>query len=91
MSIPTFSAEDSLSASRGHYRSRQPAGRASGGVIPAIPACSNCDYILDNCLENGWRPRAVCNACARGHCYEEPRPPDPYPDPFDPLPRFPRF
>lgn len=91
MSIPTFSAEHSLSAGRGHYRSRQSAGRHPGGVIPAIPACSNCDYILDNCLQNGWRPRALCYACATGHCYEPPPPPDPFPDPFPPFPRFPRF
>jgi len=57
-------------------------------VVPAIPACRNCDDILDNCLQNGWRPRAVCNACASGYCYEEPPPPDPFPDPFEPLPRF---
>lgn len=61
---------------------------AAGVVVPAIPACANCDYILDNCAQNGWRPRAVCNACAFGNCYEEPPMPDPYPDPFDPLPRF---
>ncbi len=52
--------------------------RASG----PIPACSNCDYILDRCSLNNWRPRAVCNACARGDCYEPLPPPDPFDGPF---------
>jgi hypothetical protein len=30
----------------------------------------------------------VCSACAFGNCYEEPPPPNPFPDPFPPLPRF---
>ena len=57
-------------------------------IVPAIPVCRNCDYILDRCEINDWRPRALCNACAAGNCYEEPPPPDPFPNPFGPLPRF---
>jgi hypothetical protein len=89
MSIPGFSGEVSVYKSDGRYRagSRSPASSGQR-VIPAIPACRNCDYILDNCARNGWRPRAVCNACAFGNCYEEPPPPNPFPDPFPPLPRF---
>ena len=37
-------------------------------IVPAIPACRNCDYILQ-CENNGWTPRAVCNACLSGNCY----------------------
>lgn len=88
MSIPAFSAEDSLYRGAGHYRAAGTGYQGTNNVIPAIPACSNCDYILDNCLRNGGRPRALCNACARGWCYEEPPMPDPYPDPFPPFPRF---
>ena len=57
-------------------------------IIPAIPMCQNCDYILDQCEIHGWRPRAVCNACLQGNCWDEPPVPDPFPDPFGPLPRF---
>lgn len=89
MSIPGFSAEASLYKANAHYHSpAQPVSTTDPVVIPAIPACRNCDWILDNCLRNGGRPRAVCAACAFGDCYEDPPMPDPYPDPFPPLPRF---
>jgi hypothetical protein len=91
MSVPSFTAESSLYTSYARYRQSSPAASGDGGVIPAIPACANCDWILDRCEANGWRPRALCAACAVGNCYEEPPPPDPYPDPFPPFPRFPRF
>jgi hypothetical protein len=78
----------SLYKTSGRYRSGRPSASLSDAVIPAIPACRNCDDILDRCLANGWRPRAVCDACARGYCYDEPPVPYPYPDPFGPLPRF---
>lgn len=93
MNLPGFNAEASLYQTSGHYhaldaaRGRLP-GSLSNAIVPAIPACSNCDYILEQCEANGWRPRAVCNACASGYCYEEPPMPNPYPDPFPPLPRF---
>ena len=71
-----FTAEQSLHAVRGHYRSGRPVATRSGAVIPAIPRCENCDYILDNCERFGWRPAALCNACARGNCYSGEENPD---------------
>lgn len=68
--LPGFTAAQSLHAVRGRYRSGWSAAAQRGSVIPAIPRCSNCDYILENCANNGWRPRAVCNACRFGNCYE---------------------
>jgi hypothetical protein len=94
MNMPGFtadaslSADESLRAARGHYRSGRPAASRSNAVIPAIPKCENCDYILDQCEIHGWRPRAVCNACLFGNCYHEPPPPNPFPDPFGRPPRF---
>ncbi len=88
MSLPSFSAEHSLYAGAGSYRTSFAAAGSSNDVVPAIPACDNCDAILDRCGRNGGRPRAVCHACAAGRCYTEGEAPDPYPDPF---PHFPRF
>ena len=87
MNIPGFNAESSLAPTMGIYRGKAAVSYADT-VVPAIPFCGNCDWILDNCEQNGWRPRAVCNACATGYCYEEPPMPNPFPDPFLPLPRF---
>ena len=88
LNMPVFTAEHSLHAARGRYRTGRPTASRSDAVIPAIPNCANCDYILEQCELHNWRPRAVCNACAIGYCYEEPPMPNPYPDPFPPLPRF---
>jgi hypothetical protein len=89
MNIPGFTADRSLRPARGRYRnSRFAAQQHSGDVIPALPRCENCDYILENCERNNWRPRALCAACALGNCWDEPPMPNPYPDPFPPLPRF---
>ncbi|MCI0598993.1 MAG: hypothetical protein L0Y50_08365 [Beijerinckiaceae bacterium] len=88
MTMQGFTAGQSLQAARGHYRSTRPSALRPDAVIPSIPACANCDWILDNCEKNGWRPRALCAACATGNCYEEPPMPDPFPDPFPPFPRF---
>jgi hypothetical protein len=68
MKMPGFTAERSLNATRGRYRSSRRAAAASGLVTPAIPRCENCDAILDRCAVNGFRPRAVCAACASGRC-----------------------
>jgi hypothetical protein len=84
INTPGFTADQCLQAARGRYRSGRRTALGSDAVIPAIPACANCDWILDNCEKNGWRPRALCNACAVGNCYEEP----PFPDPFPPFLRF---
>jgi hypothetical protein len=88
MNMPGFTADQSLYATRGRYRSGLTSASRSDVVIPAIPKCSNCDYILDQCEIHGWRPRAVCNACLFGNCYDDPPVPDPFPDPFVSLPRF---
>jgi hypothetical protein len=82
MKMPGFTAARSLGRARGRYRSGHHGAAGSDAVVPAIPACRNCDYILDNCAKNGGRPRAVCAACAFGNCYEDPPMPDPFPDPF---------
>ena len=72
--IPGFTGEQSLYRSTRRYRGRQSAGTHGTQVVPAIPYCGNCEWILDNCSRNGWRPRGLCNYCARGICYDEPEP-----------------
>ena len=67
--IPGFYAEQSLQAMRGRYRSGQSVTVQAGAVVPAIPMCENCDFILANCEANGWKPRALCNACNSGRCF----------------------
>lgn len=86
INMPGFTAEQSLPATRGRYRGGRPSASRSDAVIPAIPMCRNCDGILDRCERNGWRPPAMCNACAVGNCYEEPPMPDPFSNSFDWLP-----
>lgn len=88
MNMPAFTAETSLYATNGHYRAGSRAFPSPNQIFPAIPRCDNCESILERCENNGWRPRAVCNACLFGNCYDEPPLPDPYPDPFGSLPRF---
>ncbi|MGH7801529.1 MAG: hypothetical protein ACREOW_13050 [Thermodesulfobacteriota bacterium] len=86
MNMPGFTADASLhrsitSYTSGGYLRGQSANLQAGTVVPAIPFCGNCDYILDRCEQNGWRPRAVCNACATGNCFsgvEDPTPSDPF-------------
>ena len=68
LNIPGFGAAQSLHAARGHYRGGRSVAAQPGTVFPAIPRCANCDYILENCEKNGWKPRAVCNACDSGGC-----------------------
>ena len=70
MNIPRFTGEASLYPSTSSYRSRgysrhgQSADSHAHTVVPAIPYCGNCDWILDNCERNGWRPgRYVTRAC----------------------------
>jgi hypothetical protein len=69
MSMPGFTADRSLQAAGGYYRTTRRARAGTRGVVPAIPNCANCDAILDRCIENGGRPRALCRACAFGNCY----------------------
>jgi hypothetical protein len=68
LNIPGFGAAQSLHAARGRYRGGRSVAAQPGTVIPAIPSCANCDYILENCANNGWKPRGVCNACNSGNC-----------------------
>ena len=83
MRIPGFTAEASLCKTSARY---QADGQAINSpiytIIPAIPNCKNCDDILDMCETTGWRPRALCSACAVGNCFNEPPEPDPFPHPF---------
>jgi len=83
MSMPGFTADQSLSAARRGYRTGRLSASRGGAVIPAIPNCRNCDYILDNCEKHGWRPTGLCNACAVGNCFDDPPMPNPFPNPFD--------
>jgi hypothetical protein len=68
LNMPGFTAVQSLGAAHGRYRSGRPVASASGGVIPAIPRCENCDALLEYCATHGGRPRAACAACATGFC-----------------------
>jgi hypothetical protein len=81
MHLPKFTATETLYKSRRHYLHGRAARGLANTVVPAIPFCGNCDYILDRCAENGGRPRALCRACAFGNCYsgvEDPTPNDPW-------------
>lgn len=69
MNIPGFTAEQSLHLVHGHYGSGKSVAVQTDAVIPALPRCENCDFILENCENNGWKPRTVCNACNSGRCY----------------------
>jgi hypothetical protein len=68
VNMPGFTAEKSLQAVRGRYRSGRPVAVQSAAVIPAIPRCENCDTLLEYCATHGGRPRAACAACAAGIC-----------------------
>lgn len=82
MNIPGFTAEASVYRASNEYFSAGSAGSHGNAVIPAIPFCGNCDYILDNCERNGWRPRALCAMCATGHCFSGVERPPQLLDPF---------
>lgn len=69
INMPGFYAERSLQSTHGCYHNGPSVAVQPDAVIPSIPACENCDWILDNCANNGWKPTAVCNACNRGRCY----------------------
>jgi hypothetical protein len=68
MNMPGFTAEQSLHAVRGRYRSGRPPAAASDVVVPAIPRCENCPGLLQYCVEHPGRSRAACAACAAGRC-----------------------
>lgn len=69
MNIPGFTAEASLYRASSDYVGSGFGNSHSGGVIPAIPFCGNCDYILENCERNGGRPAALCRMCETGNCF----------------------
>jgi len=72
MNMPGFTADATLPRStdfHGHYSFRQSRNASTGKVVPAIPACANCDWILAKCETNGWKPAGLCNYCAVGNCY----------------------
>jgi len=68
MSMPGFTAQQSLQAVRGRYRSGRAIAGGADVVVPAIPRCENCDTLLEYCATHGGRPRAACIACATGNC-----------------------
>ena len=68
MSMPGFTADQSLRAVRGRYRSGRTVAGTPGVVVPAIPRCENCPALLEYCATHGGRPRAACLACATGDC-----------------------
>ena len=87
MNLPGFTAEVSLYNMRAGYSLSGRFDLQGNAVIPAIPFCGNCDYILENCEKNGWRPRAVCNACDAGNCFSGVENP-PEPPPWEWRPRW---
>jgi len=68
MNMPGFTADRSLQAARGRYRSGGRVAARSAAVIPAIPRCENCEALLEFCATHGGKPRAACAACAFGIC-----------------------
>ena len=64
MNMPGFTAERVAAMTSGRYRSGRPAASRSDAVIPAIPICQNCDYILDDAKRTAGVRARVCNACA---------------------------
>ena len=83
--MPGFSADASLGRRRGQYRAGGSDRSIDGTIVPAIPFCGNCDYILDRCARNGFRPRALCYACLTGNCFSGVEDPTPS-NPFTPVP-----
>ena len=72
MNMPGFTADATLRRRATETRSNlylRQAGAKDGKVVPAIPACANCDWILDRCERNGGKPAGLCSLCAMGNCY----------------------
>jgi len=82
MNIPGFTAEASIYKARSDYFSTGSADSHGSAVVPAIPFCGNCDYILENCRRSGGRPRALCAMCAFGDCFSGVERPPQLLDPF---------
>jgi hypothetical protein len=62
MHLPGFAAEASIYVAAGTYRAAKLGTSSSNRIVPAIPACQNCDFICDVCI----RRRLACGAC--GFC-----------------------
>jgi hypothetical protein len=71
MNVPGFSAEASLYSSGGYTRHGQIAVSPAGAIVPAIPPCRNCHYILSNCEKLGHYS-AACAYCQIGYCDPSP-------------------
>ena len=82
MNIPEFTAEASLYRRGTEYLGSSSDATHGAVVIPAIPFCGNCDYILENCRRSGGYPRALCRACATGNCFSGVERPPQLLDPF---------
>jgi hypothetical protein len=82
MNIPGFTAEASVYRASSDYFGAGFADSHGGAVIPAIPFCGNCDYILENCDRNGGRPYALCRMCETGNCFSGVERPPQLLDPF---------
>jgi hypothetical protein len=76
MTMPGFTAEASLSVGRSYRGLGRVAEAPVGSVVPAIPYCGNCDYILDWCARLHSHA-AICGACLTGDCYGPPTAPPP--------------
>jgi hypothetical protein len=77
MTIPGFTAEVSLSARRSYRGLGRIAEAHVDSIVPAIPYCGNCDYILEWCARTHNSHSAICIACATGNCYGPPTTPPP--------------
>ncbi len=83
MNLPGFTADASLRQTGIHYGELGGLpGSHANAVIPAIPFCGNCDYILENCRRSGGLPRALCAMCATGNCFRGVERPPQLLDPF---------
>jgi len=68
MRMPGFAADHALPAGSLRYRDRRPSGSHSDAVIPALPPCRNCDYIIEQCEKRGDYHSALCRDCMLGYC-----------------------
>src|SRR5689334_15243524 len=79
ISMPGFTAAESLYRSRGHYHWRS-ADSTADIVAPAAPMCGpKCDAILDDCAA-GLTKGMICSLCAS--CGTPPEPTPGSDDPF---------
>jgi hypothetical protein len=65
--VPGFTAEAALRETNGRYRGARTVSSSAARVVPAIPLCSNCDFVCDVCLSRGLACGA-CRYCSIGFC-----------------------